>query len=126
MILMRKTLFILVLLFFFPSVGLADDTETLVRTVWACKGGTAMYKEFRTAMLEGRKDLASPFIKKRICLRLEARTEIHILGSEGGFGDEIIIFRRKGRYEGLTTEKWYALAPPGAFSTDIKRYPYHH
>ncbi len=120
---MKKTFLTLVLVFFLPLPALADDdSDTLTRTVWACKGGTDVFMEFRTAKLEGRKEFVSAFLKKRICFQLKAGTEIHVLASDdGSVESQLITFRRKGRFEGLTTEEWYALSPPGRFSSVTKR-----
>ena len=120
---MKKTLLALALTFLFlsPFPALADDdTDTLTRTVWACKGGTDVFMEFRTAKLEGRQELVSAFLKKGLCFQLKAGTEIHVLGSDGNFERELITFRRRGHFEGLTTEGWYALSPPDTFSSVTK------
>ena len=124
---MKRFVLTLIFLFLLPFPALADDdTDTLTRTVWACKGGTDIFMEFRAAKLEGRQELVSAFLKKGICFQLKGGTEIHVLGSEGSFESELITFRRRGRYEGLTTEGWYALSPPGTFSSVTKRDLSHH
>ena len=128
---MKKTFLTLVLVFFLPLPALADDdSDTLTRTVWACKGGTDIFMEFRTAKLEGRQELVSAFLKKGLCFQLKAGTEIHVLASEGNFESKLITFRRSGHFEGLTTEGWYALSPPGKFSSvtkrDLSRYHSYH
>ena len=124
---MKKTLLALTLLLLLPFPALADDdTDTLTRTVWACKGGTDVFMEFRTAKLEGRQELVSAFLKKGLCFQLKAGTEIHVLASEGNFESKLITFRRSGHFEGLTTEGWYALSPPDTFSSVTKRDLSHH
>lgn len=97
-----------------PAVFASDDEDTLTRNVWACRG-TELFQEFRTAKLEGRKSIVNAYKKKGICVRVKAGTAIHILGSEGTVEGALITFRRKGRFEGLTTEEWYGLSAPGSF-----------
>lgn len=95
----------------------SEDTDTLSRTVWACKG-TAPFEEFRTARLEGRISIVKAYIKNGLCIRLKKGTDVHVMGSinlEGGPEGELISVRRKGRFENLVTEKWYALSPRGSF-----------
>ncbi len=120
---MRKkslvALFVAIALFSFLAGAHAssDDTDTLTRTVWACKG-TAPFEEFRTARLEGRTSIVNSYIKKGVCVRLGRGTEVHVMGSinpEGGPEGELISVLRKGHFENLVTEKWYALSPPGSF-----------
>ena len=114
-----KLVLISFFILFFPVIAMADsaDMDTLSRTVWACKG-TASFEEFRTARLEGRTSIVKAYIKKGACVRLRRGTEVHVMGSinpEGGSEGELISVRRKGRFENLVTEKWYALSPGGSF-----------
>jgi len=115
--------FLALLAFCFPVLcaSAADDIDTvftLSRPVWAC-GGVFAFKEFRSAMLEGRKKVIAAYKKAGICLQLRAGTEIIVMDTLGGDSDvegQLISFRRKGRYESLITEKWYGLSEPGKFS----------